>query len=125
MRKRWARVAAPTSTSSRPVAKGSSVPACPTLVFRGRLRRTWATTSCEVMPAGLGKRITPCSITGAGAYRADLGCFSSVYATKDSPPSGPWACCCKPLQLLGHFAPQRVHELVDRELGGEARRLAV
>ena len=62
MRKRCTRVARPTSTSSRPVANGSSVPAWPT---RGRpalgcppvasrtARRAAATTSCEVGPGGL------------------------------------------------------------------------
>ncbi len=46
------RVAFPTQTGSTPVARGSSVPPCPTLVsFKSR--RTLATTSCEVQSAGL------------------------------------------------------------------------
>ena len=46
-------VARPTSTSSRPVANGSSVPAWPGARARRSARRTRATTSCEVIPAGL------------------------------------------------------------------------
>src|SRR3954453_693998 len=67
MKKRWARVAEPTSTSRRPVANGSSVPACPTLCLspvRSRSwRRTRATTSCDVIPAGFAYRITPDCVT--------------------------------------------------------------
>src|ERR1051325_3043615 len=59
MRKRCTRVARPTSTSSRPVANGSSVPAWPTFTARPSRRRTLATTSCEVTPAGLSTRRTP------------------------------------------------------------------
>src|SRR6185436_9025418 len=59
MRKRCTRVARPTSTSSSPVANGSSVPAWPTFVPFPSRRRTCATTSCEVTPAGLSKRMTP------------------------------------------------------------------
>ena len=90
------RVARPTSTSSRPVANGSSVPACPTFVLRGNSRRTAATTSWEVLPAGLSTgspRSTGASISGSelvGDQGADLG-----------------------------------HQLVGRELGRGARRLAV
>src|SRR3954469_1925923 len=67
MKNRWARVAEPTSTSRRPVANGSSVPACPTLCLspvRSRSsRRTRATTSCDVIPAGFAYRITPDCVT--------------------------------------------------------------
>ena len=47
------RVARPTISTSRPVAKGSRVPVCPTFTFRPSRRRTPATTSCDVGPAGL------------------------------------------------------------------------
>src|SRR3954470_751429 len=46
------RVAAPTQTTRTPVASGSSVPACPTLVPRSG-PTTRLTTSREVRPAGL------------------------------------------------------------------------
>ena len=52
------RVARPTSTSSRPVANGSSVPAWPTRRPRCS-RRTAATMSCDVLPAGLSMSRTP------------------------------------------------------------------
>src|ERR1700748_1422771 len=61
MKNRWERVARPTSTSSNPVANGSRVPAWPTLVPRGSVRRIRATTSCEVTPAGLSTSNTPSS----------------------------------------------------------------
>src|SRR3954468_11381574 len=64
MRKRCTRVARPTSTSSSPVANGSSVPACPTLTPRPSRRRTKATTSWEVTPAGLSTRRTPSELPG-------------------------------------------------------------
>src|SRR5664279_746038 len=44
--------------TSKPVAKGSSVPAWPARRIP-RARRAMATTSCEVMPAGLSTRSTP------------------------------------------------------------------
>src|SRR5215213_485896 len=59
MRKRCARVARPTRISRRPVANGSSVPACPTFVRLGSERRTSATTSCDVTPAGFARSSTP------------------------------------------------------------------
>src|SRR6185312_10790755 len=46
------RVAWPTQIGSTPVASGSSVPVCPTRFWPISLR-TRATTSCEVIPAGL------------------------------------------------------------------------
>src|SRR3954469_24277200 len=58
MRKRCARRARPTSTSSRPVANGSSVPACPAL-RTARARRVASVRSCEVLPAGLSTRTSP------------------------------------------------------------------
>src|SRR5215211_8626568 len=58
MKRACSRVASrPTSTTSRPVAKGSRMPAWPTLASRPR--RTRATTSCEVIPAGLSTSRTP------------------------------------------------------------------
>src|SRR3954447_16707597 len=61
----------PTRTSRSPVAKGSSVPAWPTLVPRGYSRRTVATMSCEVFPAGLSMRRMP-SLRAASELRRDL-----------------------------------------------------
>src|SRR3954469_20373192 len=58
MRKRCARRARPTSTSRRPVANGSSVPACPAL-RTPRPRRVASVRSCEVLPAGLSTRTSP------------------------------------------------------------------
>src|SRR4051794_32397000 len=59
MRKRCTRVARPTSTSSSPVANGSSVPAWPTFTPRPSRLRTEATTSCDVTPAALSGSGTP------------------------------------------------------------------
>src|SRR3954452_5273137 len=47
------------SSSSTPVAKGSSVPAWATFVPRGRRRFTESTARAEVMPAGLSSTSTP------------------------------------------------------------------
>ena len=57
---RWpsSRVAFSTPTTSTPVAIGSSVPACPTRRVPAS-RRTRATTSCEVRPAGLSTMSRP------------------------------------------------------------------
>ena len=52
-------MARPISTSSSPVANGSSVPACPTFTPRPSRRRIAATTSWDVTPAGLSARRTP------------------------------------------------------------------
>src|ERR1700758_901175 len=46
------RVAWPMQMGSTPLAAGSSVPACPTRRCLSSLR-TFATTSCEVIPVGL------------------------------------------------------------------------
>src|SRR3954469_6412697 len=70
MRKRWTRVARPTSTSSRPVANGSSVPAWPTLTPAPSCRRTRATTSCDVTPAGLSTSRTPSALELLGKLAA-------------------------------------------------------
>src|SRR3954470_5873625 len=51
-------------STSTPVAIGSSVPACPTLRVP-MIRRARATTSCDVMPAGLSTITRP----GGGAGR--------------------------------------------------------
>src|SRR5919112_2788871 len=69
MRWRCTRVARPTRTSSRPVANGSSVPAWPTR-RRGldpSCRRTAATMSCEVLPAGLSTSRSPSCAAGGGS----------------------------------------------------------
>src|SRR3954447_23732490 len=72
MRKRCTRVARPTSTSSRPVANGSSVPAWPTFTPRPSRRRTPSTTSWEVIPAGLSTRRTPSSELAGNLGPQDL-----------------------------------------------------
>ena len=51
-------VARPTSTTRRPVAKGSSVPVCPTARVPSSRRTRW-TTSWEVSPAGLSTSSAP------------------------------------------------------------------
>src|SRR5262245_51251022 len=51
-KKRTRRVAFPTQQINTPVANGSRVPACPTLLVPAA-RLTRATTSCDVMPSGL------------------------------------------------------------------------
>src|ERR671925_1925238 len=94
IRKRWARVARPTSTSSSPVANGSSVPAWPTLVPRGSSRRTWASTSCEVTPARFRWSRTP-------------------------ERSATWLSG----ELLAHKLAESLHELGIRHRRGEARGL--
>src|SRR3954467_11364648 len=105
IRKRCTRVARPTSTSSRPVANGSSVPAGPTRVPRGNVRRIRATTSCEVTPAGLSARITPSATL---AWRlASLG----VPAGRLDPPPV--------LELLCNLRAQELDQRGEIEVGGE------
>src|SRR5215467_8487717 len=55
------RVALPTPTTSTPVASGSSVPAWPTRLVPVR-RRSFATTSWEVHPAGLSMMSSPSAV---------------------------------------------------------------
>src|SRR3954467_231696 len=102
----WAFVAAPTSRISRPVANGSSVPAWPTFCFSPvwsrNSRRTTATTSCDVMPAGLLNRITPGSITSAaGYYRNRIGGGSGGSGRSE---------------LLGYAGADLVDQLAERDL---------
>src|SRR5918912_590188 len=59
------RVVRPTTRTRRPVANGSSVPACPTR-RSPTARRASATTSCDVMPAGLSTRRMPSAARLAG-----------------------------------------------------------
>src|SRR5207247_4305114 len=63
-------VAAPDNTSSRPVAKGSSVPAWP--VRAPVRRRTSATIANEDGPAGLSTRIRPLGLRARGSTREEL-----------------------------------------------------
>src|SRR5437762_3960682 len=64
MRKRWTRRARPTRTSSRPVANGSRVPACPALRTPSS-RLTASVMSCEVLPGGLSTRTSPSIARGS------------------------------------------------------------
>ena len=121
MKNRCARVARPTSTSSRPVANGSSVPACPTFVPRGSERRTSATTSCEVTPAGFARRSTP----SMGVAQAAGSCSrtwprswstSSGYGTAVEKP----AACGWPPPPNSRAMPRHVH----RAVGGAQAHLA-
>ena len=78
------RVPRPTSTSSRPVANGSSVPAWPTFTPFPSRRRTFATTSCDVTPAGLSTSRTPSIIA---SHRERRGSLSDASRQAMSPPS--------------------------------------
>src|SRR3954466_3194414 len=92
----WHRVASRTSsTRSRPVANGSSVPAWP--VFCPRSRRTRATTSWEVMPACLSASSTPGSAASAVMPRT-----------------------LRRAQLRLHLGAEDLQELVVRLVGREA-----
>src|SRR6185436_12613970 len=59
------RVALPTQRTSRPVARGSSVPVCPTFLIFER-RRNFSTASWLVMPAFLSTRRSPSTRGGSG-----------------------------------------------------------
>src|SRR4051812_45650908 len=99
------RVPRPTRTSSRPVANGSSVPAWPTFTPFPSRRRTPATTSCDVTPAGLSTSKIP----------------SVIAARRESEPPGER----RRSQLLRELVPQERDELWELELRGEAGRPAV
>src|SRR3954447_26434573 len=110
MKKRWNRVAWPTRTSSTPVAKGSSVPAWPTFAPRAiGSRRTRATTSCEVTPAGFARTSTPLGDGDIARKANQLGA------------NGPG----RALQLGGDLRSDEVDQLAAGLLGGEPGRLAV
>src|SRR5438046_2317864 len=108
MKSDWAFVARPVRTMSSPVANGSSVPACPTRMTPGPLRgpptvrRTCATRSCDVRPAGLSISRTRSTVRPAGGSDG-----------RERP------------ELQGHLLAQEAHELVLGELGGEAGGLPV
>ena len=98
MNRSWRLVARPESSTSRPVANGSSVPAWP--VFAPVRRRTRATIANDDGPAGLSTRITP---VGSSAFGIAISRGRSPFAAServDDPPG----------------------DLVHREVGREARR---
>src|SRR3712207_1668762 len=66
------RVARSTPSTSTPVAIGSSVPPWPTRRVPAN-RRTRATTSCDVIPAGLSTTTMPPLLTVAHLMRSDRG----------------------------------------------------
>src|SRR3954464_12610187 len=102
MRKRWIRVARPPRTSTRRVPSGASVPACPTRLIPSA-RRTAATMSCEVLPAGLSMRRTP------STDEDDMRVGSAGGRS----------------ELRGDLRAQERDDLVGFQLRGEAGRLAV
>src|SRR5687767_778111 len=77
MKKRVSRVALPRVRTRRPVASGSSVPVWPTRFWR-RMRRTFCTASCDVIPGSLSTRSSPCCMVvpsareGSGELAGDL-----------------------------------------------------
>ena len=93
VRTRWCsnRVAAPTPSTSTPVAIGSSVPAWPTRRVRAS-RRIRATTSCDVSPAGLSTTTSPSAPAGRPrvAHRTTVGTARRV-THPDRHPPGPTA----------------------------------
>src|ERR1044072_251679 len=79
------RVALPMRTSSRPVAHGSTVPACPTRRPRCS-RRTAATTSWGVLPAGLSMRRMP-SVTPPGSPPRAARGYAALTREQPAPPT--------------------------------------
>lgn len=74
------RVAGPMATSSIPVANGSNVPVCPTLLIPASLRIR-VTTSWEVIPGGLSILIIPIGfvlLSIAWLIYSTWGLFSSL-----------------------------------------------
>src|SRR5581483_151099 len=117
-------VARPSNTNNNPVANGSSVPAWPTLTPRGNPRRTRATTSCEVGPAGLSTRRTP-----SRAKPRPEGSFRGGSSPGGSLPRPPGSVIAllrrRGGQLRRDLLAQEGHELVVGQLGREAGRLPV
>src|SRR5579875_3130720 len=111
-------VARPTSTSSRPVANGSSVPAWPVRAPPSA-RRTAATTSCEVMPAGLSTSRTPsCARPRSLMSRARARARRADERRGGGPGGGG-------VQLRGDRLAQERDQLLGLERGREPRRAAV
>src|SRR5438309_6862868 len=61
MSKSWILVPRPIVSSNKPVAIGSRVPQCPIFLISS-LRRTKATTSCDVIPSALSTNKTPSGV---------------------------------------------------------------
>src|SRR5579863_10010043 len=123
------RVARPTMISSSPVANGSSVPAWPVLTPPSA-RRTEATTSCEVTPAGLSISSTPS--TEASSRNLPLAASSTrrwrppVAAVRRWARVGGALCGRRGgVQLRGDLAAQELHQLLGSVGGGEARGAAM
>src|SRR5271167_3629788 len=121
MNSAWALVARPTSTSSSPVANGSSVPAWPVFTPPSA-RRTAATTLCELMPAGLSSSSTP-SARSCAAARTER----SSPDTRDSDTArlgerrGGLPAGVRLLALGGDLAAQEGDQFRRAERGGEPR----
>src|SRR5450759_3431262 len=111
---RWDFVARPTSTSNSPVANGSSVPAWPVRMPPNE-RRTAATTSWEVSPAGLSIKRTPSIGRGQPVGWAD----GSSGERRSRVPVG------RDVQLRGDGGAQERDQLIQLERGREDRRAAV
>src|SRR6478672_3270026 len=102
----------PTRTRTRPVANGSSVPACPAR-RSPRPRRTRTTRSWDVLPAGLSARTRP-----------SIGRRMMAARSRGVRAAGRWRRAAG-LQLGGDLLAEEGQELLVAEARGEPGRLAV